>query len=157
MADTMLEEKGGKPVGKNWTDNFIKRKPELKVRMTRSYDRQRALNEDPEVIGKWFELVRNIKAKHGIADEDTYNFDETGFMMGVITSQHVVTGSEKRASKGKLVQPGDREWATVIETICADGSAIPPYIILAGKQHISTWYQYGNLPSNWPIALSDNG
>jgi len=69
----------------------------------------------------------------------------------------VVTGSEKRAGKGKLVQPGDREWATVIEAICADGSAIPPYIILAGKQHISTWYQYGNLPLDWPIALSDNG
>jgi len=86
MADNMLGERGGKPVGKNWTDNFIKRKPELKVCMTRSYDHQRALNEDLEVIGKWFELARNMKTKYGIVDEDIYNFDETGFMMGIITS-----------------------------------------------------------------------
>ena len=84
MADTMLEEKGGKPIGKNWTDNFIKRKPELKVRMTRFYNCQRALNKDLKVISKWFKLVRNIKAKHSIINKNTYNFNKTGFIMGVI-------------------------------------------------------------------------
>jgi hypothetical protein len=29
--------------------------------------------------------VYNTKAKYGILDEDSYNFDETGFMMGIIT------------------------------------------------------------------------
>jgi hypothetical protein len=28
-----------------------------------------------------------MKARYGILDEDTYNFDETGFMMGKIGSQ----------------------------------------------------------------------
>ena len=46
--------------------------------------------------------------------------------MGVIGSTKVVTGSERRR-RPDLIQPGDREWATVIEAICADGSAIPPY------------------------------
>jgi hypothetical protein len=41
-------------------------------------------------------LVQSMKAKYGIADEDTYNFDESGFLMGKISSQLVVTGSEKR-------------------------------------------------------------
>jgi hypothetical protein len=36
-----------------------------------------------------------MKAKYGITDEDTWNFDESGFMMGTISSQLVVTGSEK--------------------------------------------------------------
>jgi hypothetical protein len=31
------------------------------------------------VISPWFDLVRNVKAKYRILDEDTYNFDETGF------------------------------------------------------------------------------
>jgi hypothetical protein len=35
-----------------------------------------------------------MKAKYGILDDDMYNFDESGFMMGVIANKLVVTGSE---------------------------------------------------------------
>ena len=34
---------------------------------------------DLQVIGAWFNLVRNIKNKHGIQQEDIYGFDKTGF------------------------------------------------------------------------------
>ncbi|KAF1923412.1 uncharacterized protein M421DRAFT_9652 [Didymella exigua CBS 183.55] len=40
--------------------------------------------------------------------------------MGVALSSKVVTGSERRA-RPELVQPGDREWVTVIQSICAAG------------------------------------
>ena len=143
-------------VGKNWPDAFLKRTPELKKRWSRAYDRQRALNEDPDTMRAWFELVRNTKAKYGIQDEDTYNFDETGFMMGVITSQLVITGSERRG-KPKMIQPGNREWITVIQGICAAGWAIPPFIIYAGKNHISSWYEDISIPRDWVIAVSSNG
>ncbi|EER40063.1 conserved hypothetical protein [Histoplasma capsulatum H143] len=43
---------------------------------------------------------------YGIAQEDTYNFDETGFQMGVIGTARVITGSE-RVDNPKLIQPGD--------------------------------------------------
>ena len=46
-------------------------------------------------------------------DDDIYNFDETGFMMGIIFAGMVVTTSDSR-SKAKLAQPGNREWAIVI-------------------------------------------
>jgi hypothetical protein len=58
----------------------------LKTRFNRAYDRQRALSEDPILIRSWFELVEQTKAKYGICDEDVYNFDEAGFMMGKITT-----------------------------------------------------------------------
>ena len=32
----------------------------------------------------WFRLVENMRAKYGIVDSDFYNFDETGFAMGMI-------------------------------------------------------------------------
>jgi hypothetical protein len=47
MADRLLRERNGRPVGKNWVDNFIKRTPELRTRWSRPYDRQRAACEDP--------------------------------------------------------------------------------------------------------------
>ncbi|KAF2181342.1 hypothetical protein K469DRAFT_713773 [Zopfia rhizophila CBS 207.26] len=43
-----------------------------------------------------FDLIRNVKAKYGIQNKDTYNFDESGFQMGIITQQKVITGSKRR-------------------------------------------------------------
>jgi hypothetical protein len=60
--------------------------------------------------------------------------------MGVIGSMKVVTGVERRAQL-ELVQPGDREWVIVIQSICAAGYAIPPFIIYKGRVHISAWYE----------------
>jgi hypothetical protein len=46
--------------------------------------------------------MRNIIAKYGIYDVDIYNFDETGFMMGVISTLIVVTSSDGRAKAKKV-------------------------------------------------------
>jgi hypothetical protein len=50
MADRLLRERGEKPTGKNWVDNFIKRTPELRTRWSRPYNHQRAACEDLAVI-----------------------------------------------------------------------------------------------------------
>ena len=130
MANQLRRARNAPPVGKRWAHNFVKRQDDLRTRYTRRYDYQRAKCEDPKVISEWFALVRNVKAKYGIVDDDTYNFDETGFIMGIIFAGMVVTTSDGR-SKAKLAQPGNREWATVIQGVNALGWAIPPFIILA--------------------------
>ena len=108
------------------------------------------------LIRSWFELVEQTKAKYGICDEDVYNFDEAGFMIGKITTQLVVTGSERRG-RPKAVQPGNREWATLIQAINAAGWAVPPFLILAGQYHLSAWYEEAGILRDWAIAVSDNG
>ena len=113
MTDSLLAARYQDPVGVNWASTFVKRTPELKVKFNRKYDYSRAKCEDPEVIGGRFRLVQNMKAKYGIVDEDTYNFDESGFMMGVISTGAVVTGSERR-NRPKQLQPGNHEWTIVI-------------------------------------------
>ncbi|KAJ3453284.1 hypothetical protein MRS44_017531 [Fusarium solani] len=113
MANRLLADRGASPVGKRWASNFVRRHPKLKTRFLRKYDYQRAKCEDPTIIRDWFRLVENIIAKYGINLADIYNFDETGFMMGLIASGMVVTGAERRG-KAKSVQPGNREWVTVI-------------------------------------------
>jgi hypothetical protein len=155
MADRLLRDRGGEPVGKNWVDRFIKRTPELRTRWTRPYDHQRALCEDPAIIEPWFTLVQNMKAKYGIVDDDMYNFDESGFLMGKISSQLVVTGIEK-PGKAKKLQPGDREWTTLIQGVSATGRVIPPFLIFAGKVLISNWFTE-DLPRNWVIQVSPTG
>ena len=69
--------------------------------------------EDPKLICSWFTLMRNTIAKYSIVDADIYNFDETGFIMGVLLTAIVVTSSQ-RSGRAKAKQPGNREWVTVI-------------------------------------------
>ncbi|KAJ8113852.1 hypothetical protein OPT61_g4120 [Boeremia exigua] len=71
----------------------------------------RVLCSDLAVIGPWFDLVQNVKAKYGILDADTYNFDETGFTMGVGNQVRVVTASERR-TQPIGVQVSDNGWTT---------------------------------------------
>jgi hypothetical protein len=156
MANLLRIDRDASPVGKRWAGNFIKRQPELKTRFFRRYDYQRAKCEDPVAINAWFRLVANTIAKYGIRSEDIHNFDETGFMMGVIASGMVVTGAERRGNP-KKVQPGNREWVTVIQSISAQGWAAPPFIVVTGQYHLSSWYQGSTLPSNWAIATTKNG
>jgi hypothetical protein len=108
MADRLLAVRGGGQVGQKWPSNFVRRTDSLKTSFNRLYDRQRALCEDPVLIRSWFDLVEQTKTKYGICDEDVFNFDEAGFMMGKLTTQLVVTGSERRG-RPKTIQPGNRE------------------------------------------------
>jgi hypothetical protein len=156
MANYLREERGLAPVGPQWASTFVSRQEELKVVFNRKYDYRRALCEDPRVIQDWFDLVADMKVKYGILDDDTYNFDETGFMMGQISSGKVVTDAGK-PGRAKQVQPGNREWVTVIQGINATGWPIPPYIIFKARQHQSNWYKDDNLPQDWTIAISENG
>ena len=162
MANVLLAERvrsssdSPPSVGEKWVQRFVQRHPDLESKYSRKYDHRRAQCEDPESIRNWFNLVRNTKAKYGITDEDTYNFDETGFQMGIISTAKVITGSEKKG-RPVLTQPGNREWVTVIETINSYGWALPPMIILAGKMHQAAWYENNTLPYDWTIGVSENG
>jgi hypothetical protein len=52
-------------------------------------------------------------------DEDIYNFDETGFQIGVISTAKVITRAE-RSRRHVSVQPGNRKWVTAIDCIYTD-------------------------------------
>ncbi|KAG7001283.1 hypothetical protein FocnCong_v013165 [Fusarium oxysporum f. sp. conglutinans] len=156
MANRLLADRDALPVGKRWAHNFVKRQPELKTRFFRRYDYQRAKCEDPTIIRGWFRLVQNTIAKYGIRSDDIWNFDETGFLIGMIASGMVVTGTDRRG-RPKSVQPGNREWITVIQAINAAGWAIQPFIIGGGQYHLANWYRESNLPGDWAIATSQNG
>jgi hypothetical protein len=158
MANILLAARGSNPpptVGVNWASNFVKRRDELRTRFSRRYDYQRALNEDPKAIKEWFLMVQRAIDENGIQPEDIYNFDETGFAMGLISAQKVVTRAEYYGRRS-ILQPGNREWVTAIETICADSYSLPPCIIFKGQVYIAGWFE-SNLPRDWRIEVSNNG
>jgi len=155
MADLLLATRHGKPTGVQWAYRFVQRRPELKARLSCAYDKQRALCEDPEPINVWFRLVDNMRKKYAIQDTDFYNFDKTGFMMGMICSGMVVTGAN-REGRRKHLQAGNREWATAIECISSDGFVVPPYLILQGKHHLASWYTECGIPDHFNTMTMAN-
>ena len=100
--------------------------------------------------------MQNTIAKYAIQDADIYNFDETGFLMGVISTTTVVISS-KRRGRLKSKQPGNREWVTVIQGVSALGWALPPFVVVKGKFHLRSWYKDGQLPKTWKVHPSENG
>jgi hypothetical protein len=153
MANILLAARGNQPpttVGENWPSSFINRRPELRTRFSRRYDYQRALNEDPKSLRQWFATVQQIIDEKGIQPEDIYNFGETGFAMGLISTQKVVTRAEYYGRRS-ILQSGNREWVTTIGSICADGYSLPPCIIFKGKVYIASWVD--NLPKDWRIEI----
>ena len=156
IANYLLESQGGKHIGKLWAHRFVQQRQELKTRFNRVYDFQRALCEDPKLIGDWFRLFQNMRAKYGVVDADIYNFDETGFMMGQICPGMVVTRADRRG-RSKAVQPGNREWATAIICIDGEGGSIPPFLVVQGAYHLANWYTESGLPYNWVIKPTNTG
>ncbi|KAK1916401.1 hypothetical protein P3342_004220 [Pyrenophora teres f. teres] len=158
MTDALLAARGQDPpplpVGKKWVSRFVNSQPKLQTKWDRKLHSQRALCGDPVAIAAWFKLVEETRQAYGILDTDTYNFDETGFMIGVAATSKVVT-SVDTVGRATVIQPGNRDWVTTIECINASGWCLPPLVILSGKQHQASWYHH--LPTDWVVAVSDNG
>ena len=97
MANLLLAARGSTPVqavGQNWVTIFVKRHSELSTRFSRRYNYECAKCEDPKIIQEWFDCVQRTILQYGINPDDIYNFDETGFAMGLTATAKVVTRSE---------------------------------------------------------------
>jgi hypothetical protein len=97
MANKLLGVHGDEPVGKHSAERFVTRSNQLKTVFNQAKNRQRILQEDPDMISAWFKLVEDTKAKYSVHNDDVHNFEKSGFQMGVIGSMEVMTGAERRA------------------------------------------------------------
>ncbi|KAJ5099990.1 hypothetical protein N7532_006991 [Penicillium argentinense] len=145
-------------VGKMWVYRFEERhlKPlGTRIARHRPVNKKRLEAEDVGMLEIWYGKLREYLHCDGnnmILTHNIYNFDETGFMLGVgKTTRGPSQYSDKRFAsleKGTLV--------SVIECACADGTMVePPYIIFPGARHMESWYE-GNVP-NYPVNVSETG
>ncbi|KAM9930707.1 hypothetical protein OXX80_009303, partial [Metschnikowia pulcherrima] len=151
MADFLLalRDSGEElSVGQKWATRFVSRHPTIKTCRSRRYDYKRALCESPAIFNSWFDVVNDVKIKYGICEDDTYNVDETGFMMGLTGSEIVITGTDICGRK-KVVQAGNKEFVTAIECINASGWVLDPFIVFKGKQLGESWFNA--LEDNWRL------
>jgi hypothetical protein len=77
-------------LGPNWSQRFLKRYPYLKSRFVTPFDKDRIIAEDLDQIRRFFKLFRTTKEKYNIHDDDVYNMDKKGVMIGVLAKLRVI-------------------------------------------------------------------
>lgn len=80
--------------------------PRDQIKILRKYNYERTKCGDPKSIQDYFDRVQDAIFKNGISLEDIYNFDETGFAMGLCATVEVIAGSD-RYNQPYPLQPGN--------------------------------------------------
>ena len=88
-------------------------------------------------VAGFYELLMEIVAQHSIKPSNIYNMDEKGVQLRVGGRTRVLVDRNQRTVH--LVENGSWELVTIIETVCADGTALPPSIIFKGARRNLEW------------------
>ena len=76
--------------------------------------------------------------------------------MGIVATAKVICSAD-RMGKLSLIQPGNREWVTIVECVGSTGKVVPPLIIFKSTHNQAEWYMHPILPADWSITHSPNG
>jgi len=142
MAIKLESKRTGKTplaLGKNWISRFLKRHPDLALKLSTRLERQRAYANDPEVLRDYFAKLGRIIREHRLQDFQIYNMDEKGFVMGLASRAKVLCRRGRR--NPRVTHDGKRELVTVIETVGGDGAVVSPFVINKGAGHYMGWYK----------------
>ncbi|EDN09858.1 predicted protein [Histoplasma mississippiense (nom. inval.)] len=107
------------------------------------------------------QLQEKIK-QYNILPQNTYNFDEKDFLLGLLHTLKRIVSIEalKRKHTIGAVQDGSREFISLLAGICADGTTIPPPLIYHGESRDmqDTWLEDFDPKKNQAyFAASENG
>jgi hypothetical protein len=113
-------------------------------------DRVRHQADSEAKYNSYFDLLYEKMKQYRIQKRLTFNMDEKGFMIGVEAKSKRVFSKAVWVKDGATapIQDGNREWITIMPTICADGTMLFTCFIFAGKNN-SIW-------SNWVRDIPDD-
>lgn len=134
-------------VGKNWTDRFVSSHHQLSTYWAKSLDNARGRAVNPTTNTMWFCLLGKVIAEEKIEEDTIYGMDETGFQPGGGASERVIGAAGKKTQHQQ--KDGNRENITVIVTICADGTSLPPAVIFKGQNFLVKWDQDNPLNASY--------
>jgi hypothetical protein len=85
------------------------------------------------------ETIRGKEGEEAVPDELIYGTDESGIQEGIGLKERVYRATGKKVQHQQ--RSGGRENITVIVTICADGTSLPPAVIFKGEGYQMSWKQ----------------
>lgn len=136
MVRNFAEQFAGPRPGNLWTQRFVERHShELDKGYLDTFEAQRRGADSRKQYEYYFNLIRRKIEEHGILQSNCYNIDEKGIALGQMSKHHRIF-NRGAVEKGRVIgaaEPTNREWITILATICADRTWIPPGVIFVGK------------------------
>jgi hypothetical protein len=125
---------------KRWAKRWITRYSDfLKTLREKPLSAKRRATHNREDIEKHFQEYRRYRDKWGVLDDDIYNFDETGYQIGVTARDMVIIPIGIEAVY--VDNPENRELVTSIEYIRASGYHIPAIITFKGAYYLRKYFK----------------
>ena len=156
MISSIFKEKGDlEPMGENFYKKFLNRHPVFKTKYASRIEQNRLDAVDVDSVTEWFQLYQQTCNEYKISEADRYNMDDKGFALGVADSIKVLVPWYD--AKALTAQPGNRDWASIIEFIPTSGWRPPPFIIFEGKSVQFSWAKGIQLDQDTVLRVSLNG
>jgi hypothetical protein len=139
-------------ISHKWAQRFISRHGLKKVKQ-KPLELARKEAHEPANIRAWFEAYREVIRRFNIKANNCWNFDETGFRIGIGGSEWVVVMDNKR----RAWSPSEtsRKHVTAVEAVNVKGETIEPLLIAAGKVLQERWFE--ELSDTTLVGVSDSG
>ena len=158
-ANSLLEmsansTKSPPQVGPLWSKRWLQRQHDLFKVRRKPIAAVRKNAQDPEMMMEYFETYKAVVDEFGIQPEDQWNFDETGYRMGMGREDWVISVDVVRRIYSKC--PDNRESLTAMECINGVGRDIPPMLILTGIQQLAPWFN-NDLDDDIAITTAETG
>lgn len=128
----------GQNVSVKWIYRFLERHPSLKTTIVRPYDKKRANAVNRPTVERFYAQLINELQANGIPQQNIFNADEKGITCGNDSAAKVLV--DRKAKHTVKIGTQDRDITTVIECICANGSAITPMMIFKGARQSKLWH-----------------
>lgn len=84
-------------VSKRWMTRFLTRNPQYKKLRTKPLAAERQAAQERLQIEEHFQRFQATLLEHNIEKRDVWNFDETGFRIGCLRGQLVLTHTNQKA------------------------------------------------------------
>ena len=144
MVRTFAFHITGRLPGPHWTSYWVKAyKAQLKSAYLCIINSTQKKADSALYYSLYFELLARKTAKYNIQLQNMYNVNKKGFLIGYFqkTKRIFTKSTFDTRQMQHICQDGNREWITILATICIDGSHLSPSLI----------YQaiFGNIQDTW--------
>ena len=138
FAQRIYRQSGGENrLGKHWHDGFFRRHPEVKSVRSTGVDYLRVNGASRANIEEFFDRLNDPQLAE-VLMENTWNVDEIGSMIGLGDNPLVIGPANVR--KVVTMDPGTREWVTILECVNATNKALQPLVIFKGADVQQQWF-----------------
>jgi hypothetical protein len=108
----------------------MKQQLSLKTKWTTGLEACHAHALNPTLVCKFYNMLEEVVTEYSIDKRNIYNMDKKGVQLGKGSQVGAIVDREQKDVY--LVEDGNIELVTIIETVCADGSALHPTVICQG-------------------------